>query len=64
MEAANEAARRAVNGVLDAAGCNERRCRIWARSEPIAFAPARAYDLVRFKLGLGHQGALLRTLES
>ena len=64
MEGANEAARRAVNGVLDAAGCNERRCRIWARSEPIAFAPARAYDLVRFKLGLGHQGALLRTLES
>ena len=64
MEGANEAARRAVNGVLDAAGSDERRCRIWARSEPIAFAPARAYELVRFRLGLGHQGVLLRTLES
>jgi uncharacterized protein with NAD-binding domain and iron-sulfur cluster len=64
MEGADEAARRAVNGVLDAAGSNQPPCRIWPRSEPIVFAPARAYDLARFKLGLGHQGALLRTLGS
>jgi uncharacterized protein with NAD-binding domain and iron-sulfur cluster len=35
MEGANEAARRAVNGVLDAAGSREPRCEIWP------FSPSR-----------------------
>jgi uncharacterized protein with NAD-binding domain and iron-sulfur cluster len=59
MEGANEAARRAVNGVLDASGSREDRCELWSRSEPIVFVPARTYDLLRFKLGRPHQAHLL-----
>jgi uncharacterized protein with NAD-binding domain and iron-sulfur cluster len=59
MEGANEAARRAVNGVLDAAGSSEPRCEVWPRTEPLVFAPARAYDRVRFELGLPHQARAL-----
>ena len=50
MEGANEAARRAVNGILDASGSTEPRCRIWPLHEPAAFAPARALDRVRWML--------------
>jgi uncharacterized protein with NAD-binding domain and iron-sulfur cluster len=50
MEAANEAARRAVNGVLAAAGSHARRCDVWPLQEPAAFAPARALDRVRWRL--------------
>ena len=54
MEGANEAARRAVNGILDACGSTAPRCRLWAFEEPLVFAPARAADEVLFKLGLPH----------
>jgi 15-cis-phytoene desaturase len=54
MEAANEAARRAVNGILLSAGVAARPCRLWPLHEPAVFAPARALDWVRFKLGLPH----------
>jgi uncharacterized protein with NAD-binding domain and iron-sulfur cluster len=50
MEGANEAARRAVNGILDATGSTAARCRIWPLHEPAAFAPARALDRLRWKL--------------
>jgi uncharacterized protein with NAD-binding domain and iron-sulfur cluster len=50
MEGANEAARRAVNGILDAAGSAAPRCEIWPLREPAAFAPARALDRVRWRL--------------
>ena len=50
MEGANEAARRAVNGILDASGSSAPRCEIWPLREPAAFAPARALDRVRWKL--------------
>jgi uncharacterized protein with NAD-binding domain and iron-sulfur cluster len=50
MEAANEAARRAVNGILDATGSRERRCEVWPLREPQVFAAARALDKVRWKL--------------
>ena len=50
MEAANEAARRAVNGILDATGSRARRCDVWKLQEPRAFAAARALDRVRWKL--------------
>jgi uncharacterized protein with NAD-binding domain and iron-sulfur cluster len=50
MEGANEAARRAVNGILDATGSAAPRCEIWPLREPAAFAPARALDRVRWKL--------------
>jgi Flavin containing amine oxidoreductase len=51
MEGANEAARRAVNGILDAAGSSEGRCGVWPLQEPAIFAPARALDRIRFELG-------------
>jgi uncharacterized protein with NAD-binding domain and iron-sulfur cluster len=50
MEAANEAARRAVNGILGATRSSERRCEVWPLREPQAFAAARALDKVRWKL--------------
>lgn len=56
MEGANEAARRAVNGVLAASGVRAAPCRLWPLHEPSLFAPARLFDLVRWKLGLPHIG--------
>ena len=53
MEGANEAARRAVNGILEASGSSEPRCGVWPLREPAIFAPARAIDRIRFKLGRG-----------
>jgi uncharacterized protein with NAD-binding domain and iron-sulfur cluster len=50
MEAANEAARRAVNGILDATGRRDRRCEVWPLREPQVFAAARALDKLRWKL--------------
>ena len=50
MEGANEAARRAVNGILDATGSTAPRCEIWPLREPAAFAPAQALDRIRWKL--------------
>ena len=50
MEGANEAARRAVNGILDATGSAAPRCELWPLREPAAFAPARALDRIRWKL--------------
>jgi uncharacterized protein with NAD-binding domain and iron-sulfur cluster len=51
MEGANEAARRAVNGILEASGSSAPRCRVWRLEEPAIFAPARAFDRVLFELG-------------
>ena len=50
MEAANEAARRAVNGIIAATGSSAKPCDVWALREPRAFAAARALDRVRWKL--------------
>ena len=44
MEGANEAARRAVNGILERTGSTQPRCPVWKLSEPAIFAPARALD--------------------
>ena len=52
MEAANEAARRAVNGVLRAARADAEPCEIWNLHEPEVFVPLRAYDRVRYRQGL------------
>jgi uncharacterized protein with NAD-binding domain and iron-sulfur cluster len=53
MEAANEAARRAVNGILRAARRDDEPCRIWNLHEPEILLPFRAYDRIRFRKGLG-----------
>jgi uncharacterized protein with NAD-binding domain and iron-sulfur cluster len=49
MEAANEAARRAVNHILEASGSSERPCDIWQLSEPPCFAPLRLADRLTFR---------------
>jgi geranylgeranyl pyrophosphate synthase/uncharacterized protein with NAD-binding domain and iron-sulfur cluster len=59
MEAANEAARRAVNGVLDATGYVGVRCSVWPLLDPPALAPLRDYDATRFKLGLPWDSAFV-----
>ena len=59
MEAANEAARRAVNAVLDHAGSSTPRTSVWPLSEPDFFAPLIEYDRLRFRLGLPNAGAVL-----
>jgi uncharacterized protein with NAD-binding domain and iron-sulfur cluster len=52
MEAANEAARRAVNGVLRAVGAEVDLCGVWKLEEPEVFAPFRAHDRGRYRRGL------------
>jgi uncharacterized protein with NAD-binding domain and iron-sulfur cluster len=44
MEGANEAARRAVNGILAAAGSTAERCCVWRLSEPKVFEPLKRID--------------------
>ncbi|MGH7552720.1 MAG: hypothetical protein ACREMQ_06790, partial [Longimicrobiales bacterium] len=60
MEAANEAARRAVNGILDAAGSGAARCSVWQLHEPEIFAPWRELDFIRYTQGLPWDDALVR----
>jgi geranylgeranyl pyrophosphate synthase len=52
MEGANEAARRAVNGLLDSVGFTGERCAVWPLHEPEILAPFRAHDAVRYQAGL------------
>jgi 15-cis-phytoene desaturase len=54
MEAANEAARRAVNGILAKSGSSASPAFIWPLQEPEFFKPMIEYDRLRFKLGLPH----------
>lgn len=49
MEAANEAARRAVNGILSASGSDAAPCEIWKLKEPALFSPLKWYDKRRFQ---------------
>jgi uncharacterized protein with NAD-binding domain and iron-sulfur cluster len=60
MEAANEAARRAVNGLLDAAGSGAPRCSVWQLHEPELFEPWRELDFIRFAQGLPWDDTLVR----
>jgi len=55
MEGANEAARRATNGILDLTGWQGTRARLWRFEEPPIFALARAEDGLRYALGLPHK---------
>jgi uncharacterized protein with NAD-binding domain and iron-sulfur cluster len=56
MEGANEAARRAVNAILDATDSEAERCRTWPLQEPggLPFALAREIDRVLYRLPGGH----------
>jgi uncharacterized protein with NAD-binding domain and iron-sulfur cluster len=52
MEAANEAARRAVNGILEHSESDAPPCRLWDLHEPELLEPWRANDRVRYRQGL------------
>ncbi|WBA40965.1 hydroxysqualene dehydroxylase [Hymenobacter canadensis] len=52
MEGANEAARRAVNGIIAASGAKVPTCRIWELHEPGVLAVLRWLDRRRFAQGL------------
>jgi hypothetical protein len=51
MEAANEAARRAVNAILDASGVRASPCRLWNLHEPLWVKPWRWFDLLQYRRG-------------
>jgi hypothetical protein len=54
LESANEAARRAVNAILQKSGSNAKAANVWPMYEPPFFAPMIEFDRIRFKLGLPH----------
>jgi uncharacterized protein with NAD-binding domain and iron-sulfur cluster len=54
MEAANEAARRAVNGILAASGVAAPPCWIWELEEPAVVKPLQLLDRRRLERGLPH----------
>jgi uncharacterized protein with NAD-binding domain and iron-sulfur cluster len=52
MEGANEAARRAVNCLLDKDKNSASKCKIWKLHDPLIFSPLRWYDEKRWNKGL------------
>ena len=64
MEGANEAARRAVNAILERSGSDQPRCRIWNLHEPDALAPFRAYDRARYQAGLPWDGRFSKAVQA
>ncbi len=60
MEGANEAARRAVNGILDAIDFAGSRCDVWPLQEIEVLAPWRLHDAQRYRAGLPWDDSLLQ----
>jgi hypothetical protein len=58
MEGANEAARRAVNCIIEASGARARPCKTWELHEPRIFLLWRWRDRRRYELGLPWRGKL------
>jgi uncharacterized protein with NAD-binding domain and iron-sulfur cluster len=54
MEAANEAARRAVNCLLAAEGSSHTAAGLWPLEEPQFLKPLQEIDRIRYRLGLPH----------
>lgn len=52
MEGANEAARRAVNCLLDVDKSSASKCKIWPLQEPRMYSPLKWYDKKRWDRGL------------
>ncbi|MEL6536591.1 MAG: FAD-dependent oxidoreductase [Bacteroidota bacterium] len=52
MEGANEAARRAVNSILQVSGSSQPKCKIWRLYEPDMLVIYRLVDRLRFKKGM------------
>lgn len=61
MEGANEAARRAVNGILAASGSSNDACQLWELHEPAILQPWRAHDRARYARGLPWDDAFVTT---
>jgi len=63
MEGANEAARRAVNAIIQRSGTDKPLCTIWGLHEPWFLAPFRWADKSRFDKGLPwhHKKGILTT---
>ena len=63
MEGANEAARRAVNTIIQKSGGDQPLCKIWNLHEPWFLAPFRWADKRRFEKGLPwhHKKSILTT---
>jgi uncharacterized protein with NAD-binding domain and iron-sulfur cluster len=55
MEAANEAARRAVNCLLLVSGSSAPPAQLWPLQEPLFLKPLQEIDRIRFALGCPHQ---------
>ncbi|HVE61753.1 MAG TPA: FAD-dependent oxidoreductase [Chitinophagaceae bacterium] len=55
MEGANEAARRAVNNIIDASGSKASLCEIWNLHEPDMLAGLRNHDQSRYNKGMQWQ---------
>ena len=64
MEGANEAARRAVNAILDAEGYRAPAAASGRCTNRLALAPLRQYDAARFGLGLPWDGGLMTVAAS
>ena len=64
MEGANEAARRAVNAILERSGSDRPRCGVWNLHEPDALAPFRAYDRARYRAGLPWDDRFSKAVEA
>ncbi len=60
MEGANEAARRAVNGIIAAAKADTPKCKLWKLHEQEIFEPWRVIDRIRFHQGLPWDDSLVR----
>lgn len=54
MEGANEAARRAVNAILERAASSAAPCKVWALREPRVFEGLKRWDRSRFAKGKSH----------
>jgi uncharacterized protein with NAD-binding domain and iron-sulfur cluster len=55
MEGANEAARRAVNGIIDSSGVSASYCELWNLHEPDLLKSFKRHDEKRFKAGLPYK---------
>jgi uncharacterized protein with NAD-binding domain and iron-sulfur cluster len=55
MEGANEAARRAVNAIIETSGVQASHCKIWNLHEPEILAGMRSRDEKRYEQGLPYQ---------
>ena len=63
MEGANEAARRAVNGILDDVKFDGPRCEVWPLHQLELLAPWRLHDEMQFKAGLPWDDSLVHVAE-